>query len=210
VIVIFPDSSHGKAPGGFGHRNLNRPPATPETGLGSGLRRLRKPLLRRCVGWRSHKPAADRRRLGVESTHWRSSGVPPAPPGQNRSFAHPDEPVGSGHSSCRSIGIMNIRWLVTVALLVTSLGSLALGYELHFGGKTVVATERVGIFDSEYAAAYQYAINRVPVPRIASVESGEQVAVIWDTYGKDYWACYVRNSKGIRGWSLCTSLNMRA
>jgi hypothetical protein len=28
---------------------------------------------------------------------------------------------------------MNIRWLVTVALLVTSLGSLALGYELHFG-----------------------------------------------------------------------------
>ena len=105
---------------------------------------------------------------------------------------------------------MNIRWLVTVAFLVTSLGSLALGYELHFGGKTVVATERVGIFDSEYAAAYQYAINRVPVPPIASVESGEQVAVIWDTYGKDYWACYVRNSKGIRGWALCNHLNHAA
>jgi hypothetical protein len=104
---------------------------------------------------------------------------------------------------------MNIRWLMIVILIVASLGSLAVGYELHFGGKTVVATERVGIFDSEYAAAYQHAINRVPVPPIASIESGEQIAVIWDTYGKDYWACYVRNSKGIRGWVLCTSLGMR-
>jgi len=52
--------------------------------------------------------------------------------------------------------------------------------------------------------------NRVPVPRIASIESGEQVAVLWDTYGKDYWACYVRTSHGVRGWALCTSLKMVA
>jgi hypothetical protein len=105
---------------------------------------------------------------------------------------------------------MNICWLGIVILVVGSLGSLAMRYELNFGGKTVVATARVGVFDSEYAAAYQHSINRVPVTPITSIESGEQVAVVWDTYGKDYWACYVRNSKGIRGWALCNHLNHAA
>ena len=76
--------------------------------------------------------------------------------------------------------------------------------------RVVAADKRADMFNTEYAAAYEGALNRVPIRPIASIERGEQVAVIWDTYGKDYWACYVRASKGVRGWALCTSLRMVA
>jgi len=81
-------------------------------------------------------------------------------------------------------------------------------YEFYLGGRVVVADNRANVFDTEYAAAYEGALNRVPVSPLTSIEIGEQVAVIWDTYGKGYWACYVRTSKGVRGWALCTSLKM--
>jgi hypothetical protein len=38
------------------------------------------------------------------------------------------------------------------------------------------------------------------------LEAGERVAVLWDTYGKDYWVCYVRDSAGRIGWILCKSI----
>jgi hypothetical protein len=75
-------------------------------------------------------------------------------------------------------------------------------------GRVVVADNRANVFDTEYAAAYEGALNRVPVSPLTSIEIGEQVAVIWDIYGKGYWACYVRTSKGVRGWALWTSLKM--
>lgn len=40
----------------------------------------------------------------------------------------------------------------------------------------------------------------------AQLKQGEEVAVLWDTYGKDYWACFVRTGSSQRGWVLCTSL----
>jgi hypothetical protein len=105
---------------------------------------------------------------------------------------------------------MKFKRLVAVVLVGTAVVSLAVAYQIHFGGRVVVADRRADVFNTEYAAAYEGALNRVPIPPVASIESGEQVAVIWDTYGKDYWACYVRTSKGVRGWALCTSLRMVA
>jgi hypothetical protein len=71
------------------------------------------------------------------------------------------------------------------------------------------AKVRVSIFKSEAAAAYEGSLNRPAEPPIAVVEQGADLAVLWDTYGKDYWACYVRTSQGSRGWVLCTSLEAR-
>lgn len=103
---------------------------------------------------------------------------------------------------------MKFQRLVAVVMVGAVVISLAVAYEIHFGGRVVVADKRADVFNTEYAAAYEGALNRAPTVPIASIESGEQVAVIWDTYGKDYWACYVRTSKGVRGWALCTSLKM--
>jgi hypothetical protein len=103
----------------------------------------------------------------------------------------------------------NIEVMLAVVVLIGAVVALlAAAYELYFGGRIVVAEDRASVFNSEYAAAYEGALNRPPVPPLASIETGEPVAVIWDTYGKDYWACYVRTSKGVRGWALCTSLRM--
>jgi hypothetical protein len=41
---------------------------------------------------------------------------------------------------------------------------------------------------------------------ISSVPKGANVDVLFDTYGKDYWACYVRTETKQRGWMLCTDL----
>jgi hypothetical protein len=103
---------------------------------------------------------------------------------------------------------MKLRLIVTVILVGTAVVSLALECELHFGGNAVVATQRANVFNSEFAAATEGATNRPPITPITSIDLGEQVAVLWDTYGKDYWACYVRTLKGVRGWALCTSLRM--
>ena len=42
---------------------------------------------------------------------------------------------------------------------------------------------------------------------VGALPMKEPVAVMWDTYGKDYWACYVRTSTGARGWISCTNLS---
>lgn len=41
---------------------------------------------------------------------------------------------------------------------------------------------------------------------VGEVTKGEAVDVLWDRYGKDYWACYVRTRSGSKGWILCTDL----
>jgi hypothetical protein len=103
---------------------------------------------------------------------------------------------------------MKHRLLITVILVGIAAVSLAVEYELHFGGKAAVALQRANVFSSEFAAAYEGALNRAPIAPITSIDSGEQVTVLRDTYGKDYWACYVRTSTGQRGWVLCGSIRM--
>ena len=41
---------------------------------------------------------------------------------------------------------------------------------------------------------------------IGQLAKGETVDVLWNRYGKDYWACYVRTKRGDKGWILCTDL----
>jgi hypothetical protein len=105
---------------------------------------------------------------------------------------------------------MTIPRILGLVLIAGAIASLAAAYPFYLGGRTVVVEKRTNVFDSEYAAAYERSLNRPAVRPVSSIGTGESVAVIWDTYGKDYWACYVRTSKGVRGWVLCTSLRMDA
>lgn len=94
---------------------------------------------------------------------------------------------------------MRFKWIAAGVPIGATITALSVSYELSFGGKVVVASKPAGVFDVEYAVAYAGAINRVPSLRIASIESGEHVAVLWDPYGRDYWACYVRTFRGVGG-----------
>jgi hypothetical protein len=76
---------------------------------------------------------------------------------------------------------MRRQLLVTVILVGTGVASLALEYELHFGGKAVVAVRPASLFHSEFAAADEGALYRAPIAPMTSIEGGEQVAVLWDT-----------------------------
>jgi hypothetical protein len=61
------------------------------------------------------------------------------------------------------------------------------------------------LYASERDAAYNRSLTIRTAPPIGSLSAGEPVAVLWDTYGKDYWACYVRTLRGERGWVLCST-----
>jgi hypothetical protein len=90
--------------------------------------------------------------------------------------------------------------------LVAAAGVVWFGY-LRFGGSSaVVTTSGVGVFRSEYDAAYVGSASIKAAPALATLGQGENVSVLWDTYGKDYWACYVRTSANQRGWVLCGAL----
>src|SRR5882672_6039221 len=64
--------------------------------------------------------------------------------------------------------------------------------------------QRTLVYSSKVDAAYAGAINRPVAEPLSTLPPGGPVAVVWDTYGKDYWACYVREPTGKRGWVLCT------
>ncbi len=46
----------------------------------------------------------------------------------------------------------------------------------------------------------------VKVEPVWGLRQNDIVRVLWDTHGKDYWACYVRDASGQLGWVLCASL----
>ena len=79
-------------------------------------------------------------------------------------------------------------------------------YVLLGGSRGAVTKAETGLFKSESDAAYVGSTTIKTEPPIATLPKGQQVAVLWDTHGKDYWACYVRSASGQRGWLLCTSL----
>lgn len=84
-------------------------------------------------------------------------------------------------------------------------GALAIGFVLFSGSWTATAKHELQMFSSEHDAAYAGS-NIKTEPAIATVKQGASLVVLWDTYGKDYWACYVQTPDNIRGWVLCTSL----
>lgn len=98
--------------------------------------------------------------------------------------------------------------VVAAALIVVAVAAGAWFAYLRFGGSSaVVAESEIGIFPSEYDAAYvgSESLKTAP-PAFATLKQGESVAVLWDIYGKDYWACYIRRSAKQRGWVSCGSL----
>jgi hypothetical protein len=56
--------------------------------------------------------------------------------------------------------------------------------------------------------AYRASAPNADESPIGVLAKGEPVDVLWDRYGKDYWACYIKTQSGLRGWVLCTDLEM--
>ena len=97
--------------------------------------------------------------------------------------------------------------MVGLATLALVLGAFAVASYFFFSSSwRAVAAENVAVYGSERDAAYSGSQTIKTEPAISALKQGEQVAVLWDTYGKDYWACYIRSSENQRGWVLCTSL----
>ena len=69
--------------------------------------------------------------------------------------------------------------------------------------------ERANVFSSEEQAANEHSLNRPASIPLATLARGATVTVLDDTYGKDYWACYVRTSNEQKGWVLCTLLDYK-
>ena len=93
---------------------------------------------------------------------------------------------------------------VVVVVLALVVGAVLVG-----GSWSATAIEDLKVFPSERDAAYSASSSTKAEPAISSLKQGEPVTIIWDTYGKDYWACYVRTSTNQYGWVLCTSLKQR-
>jgi len=100
---------------------------------------------------------------------------------------------------------MTVAKKSTIAAVGIAL-SLAAGLVLFDGSWRAVASEDVKVFSSAYGAAYIDSLNIKTEPVISTLKQGDEVTVMGDTLGKDYWACYVRTPNGHYGWVLCTSL----
>ena len=91
--------------------------------------------------------------------------------------------------------------------VVCAVFAVGIAYRIFFGAEWhAIPLGRVGLYSSEVATAYHGAINGKVESPITELDARDSLDVIWDTYGKDYWACYVRTSKATRAWVLCTSL----
>lgn len=102
------------------------------------------------------------------------------------------------------------RMKMSVAAVLVVVPVVLLVYLRH-GSMWEAATEiQQGVYASKEDAAYaEGTSHRSPATELFSLEAGSSVSVLWDTYGKDYWACYVRAESGARGWVLCTDLQRK-
>lgn len=100
-----------------------------------------------------------------------------------------------------------MRILTAVILVAIALVATGVEYQLRYGGRPLLARKQSGMFSSKYGAAYVRSLTIPQETPIGSIEPDEHLALIWDEFGKDFWACYVRNSKGQRGWVLCDATN---
>ena len=81
-----------------------------------------------------------------------------------------------------------MRLAPIVGVVLVAVGGAAWFSYLRFGGSSaVVTTSGVGVFPSEYDAAYVGSASIKTAPALATLGQGESVSVLWDTYGKDYW-----------------------
>jgi len=89
--------------------------------------------------------------------------------------------------------------------LAASLGAVVVAcicFHFFWIERTAVSGMSLDLWPERSQAA---GVNRTsPTGHIAK---GETVDVLWDRYGKDYWACYIRTRSGSQGWVLCTDLD---
>jgi len=98
--------------------------------------------------------------------------------------------------------------IVGAVLLAVAVAAGAWFGYLRLGGSPALVTkEGTGVFPSEHDAAYTGSKAIATAPALMTLTQGERVSLLWDTYGKDYWACYIRTSAKQRGWVLCASLS---
>ena len=82
---------------------------------------------------------------------------------------------------------------------------LAIFAYLNFGSSSfAVSMKPKDIFHTESDLADNLSNRKNAPPSFATIPVNDEVAILYDTYGKDYWACYVRTSTGIRGWTECS------
>lgn len=93
------------------------------------------------------------------------------------------------------------EWVLAVALLGAAIALSAVCYHFYYVEWSPIAPKSLDLWaDREQA----YGHDRTKP--VGAVAKGERLDVMWDGYGKDYWACYVRTQKGEKGWVLCTDL----
>ncbi len=89
---------------------------------------------------------------------------------------------------------------------ITLLFGIFAAYVVWGYGWKASANHSLEYHKSEKSAAYGGRNERVPLEVAGKLDHGQQVAVLYDIYGKDYWACYVRTTDYRFGWVLCTDL----
>ncbi len=99
------------------------------------------------------------------------------------------------------MNIKNNSLIVAAILLSTSACS--------YDRRAVVSEQQVSLFEKEIDAAYESALNKDPVRPLTTLSKGQEVIVLKDIYGKDYWACKVKLGNNTTGWVLCTSLEFK-
>ncbi len=99
-----------------------------------------------------------------------------------------------------------MRRFAVILLLVGVSAGLALAYVFWGYGWKGVAGNDLSLHKTELSAAYSGFSSRVPAEATGVILRGQEVDVLYDLYGKDYWACYIRTADGRFGWVLCTDL----
>ncbi len=97
---------------------------------------------------------------------------------------------------------------VTLTILfLTTLTGVALAFFICWGHAWQgVAELDLELHRTEMSVGHGSRTGRVREDLVGTVKKGQTVSVLYDTYGKDYWACYVRTDNGQFGWLLCTDI----
>ena len=90
------------------------------------------------------------------------------------------------------------KWLAVAglcgaALAIFAVARIEAGYDIEIVSATPM-------YSSERDARCEYRCGPPIAQPIQELQPGERVAVVSDTYGKDYWAFRVRTSAGREGW----------
>lgn len=101
---------------------------------------------------------------------------------------------------------LSMKVSLLAIIFITPLFGIAAAYMVWGYRWEASANHVLEYHKSENSTAYGGRNERVPLEVAGTLDHGQKVAVLYDTYGKDYWACYVRTTDFRFGWVLCTDL----